>query len=123
MAVQPQNKGIKIAILWLPVVFWMGVIFYASSTPGTDIPSLFPYQDILFHSMVYAALAFFLKRALKNSYQDLTARKAMALTVAVCILYGISDELHQLLVPHRIASFFDVGIDSIGSFMGSLLYR
>jgi VanZ family protein len=101
----------------------MGSIFYASSIPGENIPSLFVNQDIVFHVAVYLLLAYFFSRALKNTYQDITAAKLILFTVIFGVIYGITDELHQVFVPYRTVSAWDVFNDGMGSLIGSLLYR
>ena len=124
MPVTPGHNRITSLIkLWLPLLAWMGFIFYLSSIPGRDIPSLFPYQDILFHTVIYAILAYFFARALKNTYPRLVSPKVIYITVIFGVIYGITDEFHQVFVPHRYASGLDLFIDGVGSFMGSLFYR
>ncbi len=105
---------------WLPVLVFMGFIFYASSIPGSNIPSLFPFQDIAFHLFVYLILAFLFARALKNTYSNITPSKIILFTIIFGVAYGLTDELHQAFVPYRCVSSFDVFIDSVGSFIGSL---
>ena len=39
-----------------------------------------------------------------------------------CALYACSDELHQYFVPGRSCRFFDVCVDSTGTFFGALLF-
>ena len=115
------NTGFKKFVkYWLAVLLWMGVIFYFSCLPGKDIPSLFPFQDVLFHVIIYAALAYLFYRALKNTYTQLGLLKLIFFTVVFGFIYGLSDEFHQSFVPGRDASAFDVFIDTLGSFMGSL---
>jgi VanZ family protein len=113
----------KFLWLWFPVFLIMAFIFCASSVPGEDIPPLLPYQDIVFHFAVYGCLAYFLARALKNTYLTYTLKKVILLSVLFSVFYGVSDELHQLFVINRSASVFDVCIDGIGSFFGSTMYR
>ena len=113
----------KFVKYWLAVLVWMGIIFYFSSLPGKDIPGLFPFQDVLFHVIMYAALAYLFSRALKNIYSKLTVARLVFLTVIFGIIYGLSDEFHQSFVPGRDASAFDLFIDAVGSFMGSIFYR
>lgn len=36
----------------------------------------------------------------------------------ICVLYAVSDEIHQLFVPGRACQIKDVFIDSCGSFLG-----
>lgn len=121
MPARAINKN-RLFNLWLPVLLSMGAIFYFSSLPGREIPSLFPLQDLIFHFCLYALLAYFLSRALRNTCSRLTLLKTVSLTVFFATLYGVSDEFHQLFVPGRCFSVFDLFTDGIGSFVGGLLY-
>lgn len=107
---------------WFPVYACMGLIFYFSSLPAKDIPSLFAYQDIVFHLVIYGLLAYFFTRALKNTYGGLTLSKTLYFTVIFGVIYGLTDEFHQLFVPGRYMSVFDLLIDGVGSFTGGLIY-
>lgn len=49
-------------------------------------------------------------------------RKRTFLTVAILILSGVLDEFHQLFVPGRYASFWDILIDTAGGLTGMLLF-
>ncbi|MBR4865137.1 MAG: VanZ family protein [Clostridia bacterium] len=40
----------------------------------------------------------------------------------VCVLYAISDEIHQYFVPDRACRFWDVCIDTAGAIMGIALF-
>lgn len=44
------------------------------------------------------------------------------ITVAICFLYAISDEIHQYFVPGRACRVFDVLIDTSGSAFFCLVY-
>jgi VanZ family protein len=101
----------------------MGAIFYFSSIAGSDIPSLFAFQDILFHLVIYAILAYFFSRAFKNSYLNFNPLKIIYITVIFGVIYGMTDEWHQTFVAGRYASGLDLFIDGLGSFIGSLIYR
>jgi VanZ family protein len=108
---------------WLPVLFWMGFIFYMSSKTGQELPSLFPFQDIAFHFCVYTALAWHFGRALSSEAPKLDSFKIVCLCGVFGLLYGISDEFHQLFVSGRTCDIFDVNIDTIGSLIGGLIVR
>ena len=43
--------------------------------------------------------------------------------IIVCMLYAISDEVHQSFVPGRSCQISDILIDGIGSFIGILCYK
>ncbi len=38
-----------------------------------------------------------------------------------CVFYAVTDEFHQLFVPGRTGRVFDIGIDSLGALLSSLL--
>ena len=114
-------SSIKIIKVWLPVLACMGLIFYTSSISGKDIPPLFPFQDIAFHAVAYSILGLFFSRALRNTCPDIVLSKIIVFTVIFGIIYGVSDEFHQAFISYRTASGFDVFIDSIGAFLGSLI--
>lgn len=113
----------RIIKLWLPVVFFMGWIFYTSSIPGTDIPPLFPYQEVFYHILMFSILAYFFARASKITFHLAGPMKIILLTLIFGILYAISDEFHQSFVPNRTSSGFDVFMDGVGTFLGGLICR
>lgn len=45
-------------------------------------------------------------------------KKCILLILCICILYAISDEIHQMFVPGRGAQGRDIVIDSVGSVVG-----
>ncbi|WP_243096886.1 VanZ family protein [Thermohalobacter berrensis] len=49
--------------------------------------------------------------------------KGFIFSFVFCILYAISDEVHQLFVPGRDAQITDVMIDSAGAFIGIGMYH
>ena len=49
-------------------------------------------------------------------------KKIIILSMLLCVLYSISDEIHQLFIYGRSAEVFDTLIDSIGSSMGIIIY-
>lgn len=117
-----MGKTTRLLLLfWLPVVLWMGFIFRCSAVPGSDIPSLFPNEDIVFHAGVYAFLAWLFSRALTRT-NNTVAPTLIGWAILFCLLYGISDELHQLFVPNRTCDMFDVYVDAAGATLGSILY-
>ncbi len=108
---------------WLPVIFWMGVIFYMSGMKGDDIPGLFPRQDIVFHFLIYACLAWHFGRAVFFEKPRIGFFKIVCLCAVFGLLYGISDEFHQSFVSERSSTAFDVLIDTIGSLAGGVAVR
>lgn len=103
---------------WAPVVAWMLVIFAASSRPR--IPYQNDVPDWFSHALVYLVLALLSARAL-SAGQALDLRLAV-LAFAVCVGYGVSDELHQAFVPGRHPDVWDVAKDAIGTLIGLGLF-
>jgi VanZ family protein len=101
---------------WGPVVLYMGLIFWSSSRERPDVLSATP--DYLLHGTEYAGLAVLSVRALaKRLFSGLKA-PSVAGGIAIAILYGFSDEWHQLYVPGRVGSLADVLADGAGAALG-----
>lgn len=105
-------------LYWLPVYVYAGAIFYLSSVSVLPAPEQqfgITVSDAIKHIIEYAVLSFLLFRAFTNSNSTSIKRKAYLLAIAISILYGITDELHQFFVPERVCSGLDVLFDGIGS--------
>jgi VanZ family protein len=131
---------------WLPVLFWMALIFSASAdshsaehTSRFFVPVLrwlFPQmspahiEEIhhLFrkcgHLAEYAILALLLWRALHASKNHLPAWSwpEVGGTLLIVFIYAASDEFHQRFVPTRTALVSDVFIDTAGGAIGLLVF-
>jgi hypothetical protein len=109
------KKFLKKAVYyWFPVVFWCSLIFYLSGIQ--NLRTNFGFWDLILrklaHVTEYGVLYLLLERALRNSSESI--RTAGRLSVVFALLYAVSDEIHQALVPTRGSSAADVGIDFIG---------
>jgi VanZ family protein len=118
-----NKEGLGIFKYWPPVIICAGCIFYSSSLPGTSIPRLFSFQDILFHFFIFLILGLFFSRALKNTFFGISGIKIVIFTFIFTFFYGISDEFHQYFVPYRNASVLDLFVDGFGGLSGGLFYR
>ena len=107
---------------WFLVAIWAGLIFLGSCLPGVRV-SEFNWLDFLAHKIVhlfeYGILAFLLARAL-GAKKSLNFRVVLAV-LAICFLYGLSDEWHQSFTFGREAKLRDAFIDLLGGFLGILL--
>jgi VanZ family protein len=102
----------------------MGLIFFFSDQSSFALlddvwqPGLLSLSA---HFAEYAVLATLLWLALRNT-PSLAAR-AVPLSLAVAVLYAISDEFHQSFVPGRYPDVRDVLVDAAGALAALLLLR
>ena len=111
--------------LWLPVIFWMALIFFLSSRPSTSVSSNAIFEFLFFkglHIIEYGMLFFLIYWASKKTF-SFSFWETILLSFVLTIIYGISDEIHQLFVPTREGRLRDVFIDAIGAFLGSLVIK
>lgn len=121
---------------YAPLVFWMGVIFFASTgTFSGDNTSrllrpfllwLFPeiseeriafYHSLsrkLGHFTEYAVLGFLAARAFAGSSRRFLHDHWTIPSLILVVAYALLDEFHQSFVASRTASIFDCLIDILG---------
>ena len=115
----------KFPRLWMAAVFlWMLVIFILStsffSSEQTDkIDAPFNIR-FLAHIVVYCILGFLASGAveLHSSWKH-----KFLITLTFCVIYALTDELHQYFEPNRAARLQDVIKDGVGAFLGILIHR
>jgi len=85
------------------------------------------------HFFVYLVLGILVMNALEKQlriengelrikkFKDYSSKR-LALALGICVLYAISDEVHQLFVPGRGPQVKDVFIDSAGACVGIMIY-
>lgn len=118
-----MSSRIKLLISWAPVILWMGIIFIFSSLPGEQLPDIqFPNIDKIVHFVDYLILGVLLFRAFLNTQTDRKFAKIVVLSIAIAVLYGLIDEMHQYFVPGRTPDIMDFTFDIAGSFAGVFIY-
>lgn len=121
---------------WLLVFLWMALIFYLSHQPATKsnglskgtteiiletVEKIAPkvginkrnFNHLLrknAHFFAYLVLVILVANGLRSS--GVGGYRAIGLALLICIIYAISDEVHQLFVPGRGGQVKDVIIDS-----------
>jgi VanZ family protein len=91
-------------------------IFAQSSRPSPSVGGG-AFNDVLHllaHLLLYAALAGCSFLAIRQA-----SGRAIWLVAIAVFLYGVSDELHQALVPSRDATLGDVLVDLAGAVLGA----
>lgn len=107
---------------WGPALAMMGVIFFASSTPQAQLPSVEGWDTVLRkggHALGYALLGVAYAWGLAGRRPT---GRVVARAVLLAALYAVSDELHQAFTPGRSSSPVDVGIDTAGALAGACLW-
>ena len=98
--------------LWLPLLAWMGLIFYLSAQPDLPNPDTGWLGLTLSsgaHALVFGVLAIFWARVLGGR------RHALLLAFLLTMLYALSDEFHQAFVPGRCPDPWDLLADGLGA--------
>ncbi|MBI3017119.1 MAG: VanZ family protein [Deltaproteobacteria bacterium] len=98
-------------VFWGPVLAWCTLIFYFSHHPVPEPMSesqTFKGVDIIYHFLAYAPLGLLSFRASKHFW----------FSVLFVFLYGISDELHQSLLPFRDFEIKDMIVNGVAGFCG-----
>jgi VanZ family protein len=107
---------------WVPLIVYAGVIFYLSSLshPEDYAPALFKQiSDKVVHAVEYGTLGILCYRAFRYAAGVRAARSAVLLAIVAATLYGLTDELHQALVPLRHADGWDLLTDLLGAAVGA----
>jgi len=107
---------------WLPVLIYMALIFYLSSGPGKLPDYKIPHLDKLGHIVLYGILGLLVFRAFRAGNPSRPAQRAVIFTLVVCVLYGLSDELHQSFVPQRQVELLDIVCDGLGALLVSWIF-
>jgi VanZ family protein len=105
-------------ISWAITFFGGASIFYISSLKfggGTS----FGIFSIIYHFSAFFLLSFFL---LISSVRGKNNSLVFVIAIFLAVTYGILDELHQFFVPGRTSTLLDMGIDSLGVVLASVIY-
>ncbi|MBO4897549.1 MAG: VanZ family protein [Clostridia bacterium] len=73
----------------------------------------------LAHLSIYLVLGFLATNALRYTA---VSRKEFKYALIICVLYAISDEVHQYFVPGRACRFYDVIVDTFGACIGISMF-
>ena len=121
------------------VLIWMTIIFIMSSFNAEDsanqsnfivniIANIFNIENVKLLSLIIRKLAHFteyliLGTLVINMFTKNNAKKTYLLSILLCIIYAISDEIHQIFTPGRACQIKDILIDSVGSITGIYLFK
>lgn len=122
---------ISIVFRGVSLIIWMGVIFFFSSLSGSpdvfDPPISFYIERKGAHIIEYLVLFLLAVRFFFVIFPRGALPSILSLAFVFSVMYGVSDEFHQSLVPYRGPKSTDVLIDASGALLGagfySLFYR
>lgn len=101
----------------IPLLFWMGVIFFFSSLPGSAFPGVASLPALLFRKAAHVG-EFLVLTLLAYRFFRIRFRENVALVILAAMSFSLAfatlDEFHQTFVPGREGKIPDVAIDSIG---------
>lgn len=94
---------------------YMALIFFLSSAPPPQAARTVPvYFDIkIIHIVEYGVLNLLVYWALAKTWDIGYIWKAV-FSVATAVLYGLTDELHQVFVPGRSGQLVDIAANFLG---------
>lgn len=133
------------AFYWALVILWMTLIFLFSNQPATDsselssgitskiadminmiVSDISLNQESLNHTIrkgahfgVYLILGVLVTNALIGSNKF--KHNLILIALLICVLYAISDEVHQLFILGRSGEVKDVLLDSAGGLVGVMI--
>ncbi len=114
----------KRKLLVLPWLLYSALIYIVSSHPLDRLPKFTILGwDKLIHMAEFAVYSFLTGIALKALETDKSRFNLLFTALIITLLYGASDEIHQLFVPGRSCSIFDFIADSIGGIIGLIFFH
>jgi len=98
----------------------MALIFVISSFE-LEVPGIehVPLRDKGIHFVEYSVLGWLCAAASSRAWPSAAIWRTAMFAVFVSVLWGLSDEIHQVLVPGRSPELGDVVADLFGSIVGA----
>ena len=94
----------------------MGAIFYVSSLTNPPVPV---GTDKPLHWLAYLGLALVIVRALAGGLPRRIELGTAVTALLITIVYGATDEVHQMFVPGRTGDMYDLMADAGGALAGT----
>ena len=113
----------KVVLVYLPLVFYWILLFTLTSLPTQSVPAV-GVSDKVEHFLAYFGLSFLLYMALLFQKKSKFFKKyALRITLSISFIYGIIDEVHQLLIPGRSCELNDFIADLLGAIFGLIVIK
>lgn len=105
---------IKTSLYKYPAILYAVLIFILSASPSIAPPPGFVLEDKIYHFIEYGIFSYLLFLAFYHSRSEFLKKHFIVLSCIVGMAYGLSDEIHQSLVPGRSCEFLDFVADCLG---------
>lgn len=112
-----QEKLIAFFQFQLPVIAWCIFIYIASSIPSNSIRFMGGINDKFIHASVFALLCWLTHVALFHQPYRGLRRYALLTAILFTVIFGMSDEYHQLFTPGRSSDLMDLLADTAGGLL------
>jgi len=125
---------VKKILPWIAVIGWMTLIFFLSHQSAVESAEVSTglldkilelFGNIIDHNtlrkMAHAFEYFMLCILLFNALWNTVSKekiKTSVISLSSCLVYAISDEIHQIFIPGRAGRVFDVCVDMTGAVLG-----
>lgn len=95
-------------------------LIFALSSIAINVPAIrhFPMRDKGIHFVEYAVLGWLCAAAAQRTWPARPVWRTAAFALFVTVLWGLSDEIHQAMVPGRSAELADLFADTVGALFG-----
>ncbi len=96
-------------------------LIFAISSFEVSVPGVrhLPFRDKAIHFVEYAVLGWLCAAAASRTWPSASSLRTLLFAVFVSTLWGLSDEIHQALVPGRSSELADLVADFFGSAAGA----
>ena len=142
---QNQSSFVQRVRRYGPLVFWIGLIWFASTQEFSagntsrivrplllwffpnigeaQIATVHFFTRKAAHFVEYAILAFFARRAFITSSRIFIEQHWFGLSLLIVVVVSLIDEFHQSFVPSRTGSAYDSAIDMAGGLTTLLVLK
>jgi len=91
-------------------------IFWMSSKSLDELPQMpLPGLDKAVHMVLYGGLAAVVSLGIRRSGKSVRPAVQILAPLGFCLLYGLSDEIHQSFIPNRSFDLLDLAADGGGA--------
>ncbi len=128
-----KQLSIILVLIWMIIIFIMSSFNAEASANQSNfivniISNILNIENVRLLSLIIRKLAHFteyliLGTLVINMFTKNNAKKTYLLSILLCIIYAISDEIHQIFTPGRACQIKDILIDSVGSITGIYLFK